>query len=59
MNTEYKYNIDVGTSGYARLGDVSGDSYICKTLSDGRYIIILSDGMGKGEAAAMESSLAG
>ena len=58
VNTEYKYNIDVGTSGYARLGDVSGDSYICKTLSDGRYIIILSDGMGKGEAAAMESSLA-
>ncbi len=29
-----------------------------KELSDGRYIIILSDGMGKGEAAAVESSLA-
>jgi len=57
-NTEYKYGIEVGTSGYARLGDVSGDSYVCKTLADGRYIIILSDGMGKGEAAAMESSLA-
>lgn len=57
-NTEYKYNIEVGTSGYARLGDVSGDSYICRELSDGRYVIILSDGMGRGEAAAMESSLA-
>ncbi len=53
-----RYSIDIGTSGYARSGAVSGDSYICKELSDGRYIIILSDGMGKGEAAAVESSLA-
>ena len=53
-----KYRIDTGASVYARPGTVSGDSYICRRLPDGRHLILLSDGMGKGEAAALESSLA-
>ena len=57
-NTESRFGIEVGASGYARSGSVSGDSYICRMLPDGRYIMILSDGMGKGERAALESTLA-
>jgi len=53
-----KYQIKTGEACYAREGQVSGDSYICKALADDRYIMILSDGMGKGEAAAAESNLA-
>jgi stage II sporulation protein E len=35
---------------------VSGDSYTVKTLRDGRYMMMISDGMGSGEKAAKESS---
>lgn len=53
-----KYRMEMGASAYARPGTVSGDSYICRRLPDGNDLILLSDGMGKGEAAALESSLA-
>ncbi len=53
-----KYRIDTASSGCARIGDVSGDSYICRKLDDSKYVMILCDGMGKGEGAAIESNLA-
>ena len=53
-----RFTVNMGESGYAKEGAVSGDSYLCKELSDGRYVIVLSDGMGKGESAAAESNLA-
>ena len=52
-----KYSISSGEACYAREGYVSGDSYLCRALKDEKYAMILSDGMGKGEAASAESSL--
>lgn len=34
---------------------ISGDSYTVKALRDGRYMMLISDGMGSGEKAAKES----
>ena len=46
-------------SGIARLpkrgGHISGDSYMAEGLGTGRYFMALSDGMGVGRGAAMES----
>ena len=35
--------------------NISGDSYSVKSLRDGRYMMLISDGMGSGEKAAKES----
>lgn len=53
-----RYRAQVAVSTYSSHGGVSGDSYACRRLADGRHIFILSDGMGKGAAAAAESNLA-
>ncbi len=37
-------------------GEVSGDSHIYGMLKDGRYIMMLCDGMGSGESARRESA---
>ncbi len=37
---------------------ISGDSFLYKPLGDGKDLIVLSDGMGVGKKAAMESSVA-
>lgn len=46
-------------SGVARVpkrgGQVSGDSYTAELVGDGRYLLALSDGMGVGDRAALES----
>jgi stage II sporulation protein E len=52
-----KYRIKVGVSCYAKEKNISGDSYICSDLTNGDYIIALSDGMGNGESASRESAL--
>ncbi|MBC7082696.1 MAG: stage II sporulation protein E [Firmicutes bacterium] len=39
-------------------GAVSGDTHSVLELADGRMVFVLSDGMGAGEAAAVESSTA-
>ncbi|NPV53665.1 MAG: stage II sporulation protein E [Firmicutes bacterium] len=39
-------------------GGVSGDAYSTRELSDGRFAIVLSDGMGVGPQAAAESTTA-
>lgn len=46
--------------GVARMGkggsNISGDSYSCLELNEGRFAVMLSDGMGAGPKAALESS---
>ncbi len=39
----------------AKKGAACGDSYVCQTVRDGRYLICMSDGMGSGSRAAGES----
>lgn len=52
-----KYRTQQAASKYARGWDVSGDSYVCQELEDGRLVMVISDGMGTGRTAASESSL--
>ena len=51
---EARYSIRIGSASYAKMG-VSGDSHICAPIHRTEYLIALSDGMGKGDAAAAES----
>ena len=52
-----RYKLSIGVAGYAREGSVSGDSYMCTGFREGEYLIVLSDGMGRGARAAEESTL--
>jgi len=51
-----RYRLSVGAMTVGKEGRVSGDSYACVEMPGGRYALILSDGMGTGAEAAMESS---
>lgn len=53
-----RYQAEPAWAGYARNQGVSGDSYMWTDLEDGRFAIVLSDGMGKGKKASTESSIA-
>lgn len=53
-----KFNVRVGHSAYGQIAGISGDSFEYKEISKKEYGILISDGMGKGEAASAESSLA-
>ncbi|MEW6523759.1 MAG: SpoIIE family protein phosphatase [Bacillota bacterium] len=47
---------EAGIAKMAKRGSiVSGDSFVARELADGRLLVILSDGMGAGPRAAMES----
>ncbi|MBB6455259.1 stage II sporulation protein E [Salirhabdus euzebyi] len=51
-----QYNIETGVSHAAKGGGfVSGDSYLTMELGSGRYALAISDGMGNGERAYLES----
>lgn len=55
----YKYSIATGISRKQKeIGTISGDNYSFIEQRDGRFFMILSDGMGSGPRAALESSLA-
>ena len=54
---EERFKVELGRSGYARCQGVSGDSVLCNHIRKGEYLIALSDGMGKGQKAAEESTL--
>lgn len=57
--TAKSYNVQIGIAGAAKGGDLlSGDSTQALELSGGKYVVSLSDGMGNGERANMESSTA-
>ncbi len=51
----HKYGVLTGVA-QASKGEVSGDSHSFQGLKDGRYMLMLSDGMGSGEAARREST---
>ncbi|MEX2459903.1 MAG: stage II sporulation protein E [Paenibacillaceae bacterium] len=54
-----QYGVETGVAGAAKGGDLlSGDSFSTKELGNGKYAVALSDGMGNGERANMESSTA-
>ncbi len=53
----YKYGMKVGVSTYAKENNVCGDSYLCTEFQKGKYMLALSDGMGKGLRASEESTM--
>lgn len=53
------FEITTGVAGTAKGGDLlSGDSFSAKELGNGTYAVAISDGMGNGERARLESSTA-
>lgn len=53
------FEVSTGVSSAAKGGDVlSGDSFSTKELGNGTFAVSVSDGMGNGERARMESSAA-
>ncbi|TDL47455.1 stage II sporulation protein E [Paenibacillus dendritiformis] len=53
------FEVETGMAGAAKGGDMlSGDSFSTLELGSGKYAVALSDGMGNGERARMESSTA-
>lgn len=53
------FEVETGVAGVAKNGDVlSGDSFSMLELVNGKYAVALSDGMGNGTRARMESSAA-
>lgn len=53
-----RYRLAVGMATAGKEGGVSGDSYSCIQIPGGRYVLVLSDGMGSGADAAVESTTA-
>ncbi|CAG7649965.1 Stage II sporulation protein E [Paenibacillus solanacearum] len=54
-----EYEVETGVAGAAKGGDLlSGDSFSTTELSNGKFAVALSDGMGNGERARAESSTA-
>lgn len=57
--SEDKYNIQIGTAKTTKDGsNASGDSKVNHKLKDGKYLIVLSDGMGSGTKAKKSSQMA-
>lgn len=57
--SEDKYKITVGTAKTTKEGSsTSGDSKVNHKLNDGKYLIVLSDGMGSGAKAKKSSQIA-
>lgn len=53
------YTVETGVAGIAKDGDLlSGDSFAITELGNGKFAVALSDGMGNGVRARMESSSA-
>jgi len=53
------YEVDTGIAGVAKGGDLlSGDSFSTVELGNGKFAVAISDGMGNGERAKIESSTA-
>ncbi len=57
--SENKYRIQLGIAKATKAQSaVSGDSYLTTKLSDGKYLIAMSDGMGSGPKARQSSQIA-
>ena len=53
-----EFTVDIGIAQINATGDMCGDSYSVFNKSDGKYVAILSDGMGTGGRAAVDSAMA-
>jgi stage II sporulation protein E len=52
-----RFQVSVGVTKIGKSGNqVSGDTHSCLALHDGKFAMLLSDGMGVGPSAALESS---
>lgn len=52
-----RFQVSVGVSKMGKSGNqVSGDTHSCLEMRDGKFAMLLSDGMGVGASAALESS---
>ncbi len=51
----FNLRVEIGVAGAACDPEISGDSYSFLELRDGKYVLMLSDGMGIGAKAAQES----
>lgn len=51
----FKYEVEIGVASASCDAEVSGDNYSVLELKDGKFVMILSDGMGIGAKAAQES----
>jgi len=59
VTSSRNFKIEHGVTYIGKNGNkLSGDSYLCENFQSGKSIIAISDGMGNGEAAHAESSLA-
>jgi stage II sporulation protein E len=59
LGSAKEYEVDTGVAALAKGGDLlSGDSYSMQELSNGKFAVALSDGMGNGARAQAESSAA-
>lgn len=54
-NCEYKFELDIAISQCAASGSINGDCSGWQDIGDGRVVMVVSDGMGKGKKAAAES----
>lgn len=52
-----RYQVATGVARMNKAGTVSGDNYSFIELKDGKFMLALSDGMGTGPKAALESSM--
>ena len=59
LGSAKEYEVETGIAGAAKGGNLlSGDSFSTVELSNGKFAVALSDGMGNGERAKLESSTA-
>ena len=59
ISSSRNFKIEHGVAYVGKNGNrISGDSYLCENFQNGKSIIAISDGMGNGEVAHAESSLA-
>lgn len=59
LREAHKYSIATGIARMQKqVSSISGDNYSFMELKDGKFFMILSDGMGSGPRAAMESGMA-
>ncbi|KUO67713.1 MAG: hypothetical protein APF77_24725 [Clostridia bacterium BRH_c25] len=56
LKEAHRYQIATGISRMNKSGTVSGDNYSFIELKDGKFMLALSDGMGAGPKAALESN---
>lgn len=56
LKEAHKYQIATGVARESKSGAISGDNYSFIELKDGKFMLALSDGMGTGPKAAMESN---